>query len=81
MTAALMGPVLGLFWPAPAPAAPKPARAFDMRPWFRLEAAAAWLAGLEGELWLTAAAAGTECWWCADLSFELRRSAGTNGTD
>ena len=81
MTAALMGPVLGFC----APAAPNPARAFDMRPWLRPEtadAAAAWLAGEDGaadleEWWLTAAAAewGAECWWCADLSFELRRSA------
>ena len=61
-----------------------------MRPWLRPETAAAaaaaeWLAGEDGaaadleEWWLTAAAAaaawGAECWWCADLSFELRRSA------
>ena len=58
----------------------------ELRPWLRLEAA--WLAGEEGcaaagrleEWWLTADAAvcGTECWWCADLSLEPRRSAGTN---
>ena len=56
-----------------------------MRPWLRLlgAAAVAWFAGEEGcagrleAWWLTADAAvcGTECWWCADLSFELRRSA------
>ena len=92
--ASLIGPVLGLFCDPAAAAAPKPARAFDMRPWLRLLAAAAlaWLAGEEGcpaagrlleEWWLTADAAavcGTECWWCADLSLEPRRSAGTNGT-
>ena len=86
--ASLIGPVLGLFCDPAAAAAPKPARAFDMRPWLRLLAAAAlaWLAGEEGcagrlleEWWLTeAAVCGTECWWCADLSLEPRRSAGTN---
>ena len=90
----LIAPVLGLLAPtAAAPAAPKPASAFDMRPcWFPVAAAeaAAWLAAAEDgaaadldESWLAAAAAcacgGTEeeCWW-SDLSFEFRRSAGTN---